>query len=87
MQIRFIALPALALLLAQTSFAAQPDRCTRLESKFDQQVSASTATDVAQAKALRADGAKLCSSGNKAEGAKKLGQAVKMLGGGTQQHK
>jgi hypothetical protein len=80
MKTRLIALSALGLLLAQASFAAQPDRCTRLEGKFDKDVATSTSADVAQAKTLRADGGKLCSSGNKAEGAKKLAEAVKMLG-------
>jgi len=87
MQTRFIALGALALLVGQASFAAQKDRCTRLEDKFDQQVTSSSSADLTQAKTLRADGAKLCSSGNKTEGAKKLDQAVKMLGGGKQQKK
>lgn len=85
---RIIAAGAIALLLSPASFAAtpKPDRCTRLESKFDQEASASTSADLAKAKTLRADGRKLCSSGNKVEGAKKLQEAVKMLGGGTTHH-
>lgn len=87
MQVRnLIAAGAFAVLLSSTSFAAttKPDRCTRLETKFDQEAAASTAPELAKAKALRTDGGKLCSSGNKTEGAKKLEEAVKLLGGGNQ---
>src|SRR5262245_17806203 len=87
MQTRFLVVGAVAVLLAQAGFAASPDRCTRLEGKFDQQVSTSTSAELAQAKTLRADGAKLCTSGKKAEGVKKLEEAVKMLGGGAATHK
>jgi len=88
MQTRFFVMGALTLLLAQAGFAAnQPDRCTRLEGKFDRQATTSTSAELAQAKTLRADGAKLCSTGKQTEGVKKLEEAVKMLGGGAASHK
>ena len=88
MQTRVFVLGALTLLLAQAGFAAsQPDRCSRLEGKFDREATKSTSAELAQAKTLRADGAKLCDSGKKVEGVKKLEEAVKMLGGGAQTHK
>jgi len=81
---QLIAAGAMALMLSQASFAAtKPDRCTALENKFDKRATTSTSTNLDKAKTLRADGGKLCSEGNSAEGTKKLQQAVKMLGSPT----
>jgi hypothetical protein len=86
MKIRhLIAATALAVAITPVTFAAtqKADRCSRLEARFDKQSANSTAANLQKAKDLRDEGAKLCSSGKKAEGAKKLQEALKMVGGGT----
>lgn len=79
-----IAAGAVALICAQAVFAADAppagDRCKALEAKFDKMAAHSTAAGLEKAKAARAEGAQLCSSGKAAEGAKKLHEAIKMLG-------
>lgn len=77
-----IAAGAMALVLAPACFAAteKADKCSSLESRFDKHAASSTSPDLAKAKELRDEGAKLCASGKKTEGAKKLQQAVKMVG-------
>ncbi|MET0986113.1 MAG: hypothetical protein ABW034_11980 [Steroidobacteraceae bacterium] len=82
---QLLAAGAIAVMLAPACFAAteKTDHCSTLESRFDKHAATSTSADLAKAKELRAEGAKLCSSGKKTEGAKKLEQAVKMIGGST----
>lgn len=83
---QLIAAGALAIVLTPVSFAAttqKTDRCSSLEAKFDKQSAGSTSADLTKAKSLRDEGAKLCSSGKKTEGAKKLNEALKMVGGST----
>lgn len=78
-----LAAGAMAVVLAPACFAAtqKADRCSTLESRFDKHAASSTSADLTKAKALRDEGAKLCSSGKKSEGAKKLQEAVKMVDG------
>ena len=58
------------------------DQCTALEKQFDDAIASSKATAamLSKAKALRADGGKLCSSGKASDGVKKLESALKDIG-------
>jgi hypothetical protein len=73
-----------AVLLSTGAFAASmtpSQQCTALEKQFDQEiVKHATATKATQAKTLRADAGKLCSSGKAVEGVKKLKHALNDIG-------
>ena len=73
---------AVALALAPAAFAASPTHasCSVLESQFDKAVLTTHSTEVTAARNLRVEGGKLCSQGKAADGAKKLENAVKMIG-------
>ncbi len=82
-----IASGALSVLLAPAAFAnpavdnnATQANCKALETRFDKEVDKSHAPDLARARFLRTEGAELCTQGKHADGAKKLEEAVKMLG-------
>jgi hypothetical protein len=84
--IRRFLLPAAAALtmVVAPAMAAQmsgADKCTALEKQFDQAIATHTkdakATD---AKTLRTDGGKLCTSGKTNDGMKKLQQALNDIG-------
>lgn len=56
-------------------------RCSALENQFDKLATSSVHQEKAKAQTIRAEGAKLCSSGKQAEGVRKLEDAIKMIGG------
>lgn len=57
------------------------DRCSALETQFDQAIAThGNVTKAAAAKSLRAKGATLCNSNKQANGIKNLQQALKDLG-------
>ena len=78
---QLIASATAVLLLAPAAFAASnpPATCSSLQTQFDKEIVTTTSAHAAKAKDLRAEGAKLCSSGKSADGIKKLEEAVKML--------
>jgi len=85
MQIRTLMVTAAAsALLATAAFGAATtpaQQCSALEKQFDRElVTHGTAARVTQAKALRADGEKLCRSGKPKTGVKKLNDALDELG-------
>ena len=79
---------AMALLLVPAAFAnnastastSNPASCKTLEVRFDKAAQGSHAADLSKAKLLRTEGAELCTQGKTTEGARKLEEAVKMLG-------
>lgn len=84
---QLIASGAMALLLAPAAFAnsanahtASPGSCKTLETRFDREAQNSHVTNLTKARYLRTAGAELCSQGKSIEGARKLEEAVKMLG-------
>ena len=73
-----------ALFLSTSAFAASmtpAQQCTALEKQFDQEIVAhGSASKAAQAKTLRVDAGKLCTSGKHTDGVKKLKQALQDIG-------
>jgi hypothetical protein len=85
MKIRTLLVSATAAaVLSTAAFAATTtpaQQCTALEKQFDQEiVTHGTAAKAAQAKALRADGGKLCKAGKPKTGVKKLEDALNDIG-------
>jgi hypothetical protein len=79
-----MATAAASALLATAAFGAATtptQQCAALEKQFDQElVTHGAAAKVGQARALRADGEKLCRSGKPKTGVKKLNDALDDLG-------
>jgi hypothetical protein len=73
-----------ALVLAPAAFAATmtPDQtCSTLQAQFDSAIGQkSTAQKATDAKALRAEGGKLCASGQAKAGINYINSALKMIG-------
>lgn len=72
-----------ALVLSAGAYAASPtpaDQCATLIAQFDQEVQASSAASVEEAKALRTDGGKMCESQMYDEGIQMLKQALESIG-------
>jgi hypothetical protein len=60
---------------------SQSEKCTALQKQFDEAIKMhESAAKVADAKMMRADGAKLCASGKHSEGITKLETALKDIG-------
>ena len=80
---QLIASATAVLLLAPAAFAASnpPATCSSLQTQFDKEIVTTNSAHAAKARDLRAEGAKLCSSGKSADGIKKLEEAVKLLDG------
>jgi len=78
---QLIASATAVLLLAPAAFATSnpPASCSSLQTQFDKEALTTTSPHAAKARDLRAEGAKLCTSGKSADGIKKLEEAVKML--------
>ena len=68
----------MAVLPAMAAQMSGSDKCAALEKQFDQAIAKDA--KAADAKTLRTDGGKLCTSGKTTDGTKKLQQALNDIG-------